>query len=179
MENIVRRTSPKPGKRCAFTGYRPQKLPFGFNENAAGCSALKKRLSDAIRSLIDEGYTHFISGGALGVDMFAAEAVLQLRKEFPWIVLEMVSPFDAQPDRWNDAYKARHADLFNRADIVTVISHAYTQSCLSRRNHYLVDNADLMLAVFDGIPGGTAGTVAYAVAEHVPVRYVPVTEDAC
>ena len=36
----------------------------------------------------------------MGMDMFAAEAVLELRKEYPWIMLEMVSPFDGQADRW-------------------------------------------------------------------------------
>ena len=29
-------------KTCAFTGHRPQKLPFGFNEADERCTALKK-----------------------------------------------------------------------------------------------------------------------------------------
>ena len=37
MTNTVRRHSPPGAKRCAFTGYRPQKMPFGFNESDQMC----------------------------------------------------------------------------------------------------------------------------------------------
>lgn len=162
MYNAVRRRSSQGYKRCAFTGYRPQKLPFGFNESVPACVALKAELRRRIEDLIGQGYAHFLSGGAMATDTWAAEAVLELKTKYPWIVLEMVSPFDGQADRWSAEYKARHDRLFDEADIVTVITHEYTKSCLFRRNRYLVENADLLLAVYDGQPGGTAMTVAYA-----------------
>lgn len=160
MINTVKRKSPL--KRCAFTGHRPQKLPFGFNEADASCIALKSLLHARIEDLIGQGYAHFLSGGAMATDTWAAEAVLDLQKKYPWIVLEMVSPFDGQTDHWNAEYKARHDRLFEEADIVTIISHEYTKSCMFRRNRYLVENADLLLAVYDGQPGGTAMTIQYA-----------------
>lgn len=67
-------------KKCAFTGHRPQSLPFGFNETDERCIALKQTLRAEIIKLIeDEGVTHFISGMAIGVDMYAAEIVLGLK----------------------------------------------------------------------------------------------------
>lgn len=54
-------------KRCAFTGYRPQKMPFGFNEADPRCVEFKARLLDTIEGLIGKGYVHFISGGAMGM----------------------------------------------------------------------------------------------------------------
>ena len=61
-------------KTCAFTGHRPQNLPFGFNEEDERCIDLKKTLREQIINLIEnEGVTHFISGMAIGVDMYAAE----------------------------------------------------------------------------------------------------------
>lgn len=120
MENIVRRKPALNMHRCAFTGYRPQKMPFGFNESDPRCIDFKRRVKDTIQALYDMGYRHFISGGALGMDMFAAEAVLELR--------------------------ARHDRLFAQADIITATGHAYTRSAMFRRNHYLVGNADLLLA---------------------------------
>ena len=119
MNNIIRRRTMSGYKRCAFTGYRPAKMPFGFDESDARCVEFKARLRDTIEALIGEGYAHFISGGALGMDMFAAEAVLELQEKYPWIILEMVSPFDAQADRWNDEYRMRHDRLFAAADIMT------------------------------------------------------------
>lgn len=69
------------GKVCCFTGHRPQKLPFGFNEEDERCVLLKDRLKGAIEMLITEhNITHFISGMALGVDIYSAEIVLSLKK---------------------------------------------------------------------------------------------------
>lgn len=70
---------------CAFTGHRPQILPFGFNETDSRCIALKRALHDQIINLIEtNGVTHFISGMAIGVDMFAAEIVLDLKSIYSY-----------------------------------------------------------------------------------------------
>ena len=172
MMSVVRRHTKPSYKRCAFTGYRPQKMVFGFNESDPRCVEFKARLHDTIEGLIGQGFAHFISGGAMGMDMFAAEAVLDLKEKFPWIILEMVSPFDGQADNWQPEYQARHARLFAEADMVTAISHQYTRSCLFIRNRYLVDNADLILAAYDGQPGGTAMTVEYAHNMDIPVQQI-------
>ncbi len=173
MTNAVRRAS-KPGyKRCSFTGYRPQKMPFGFNENDARCVDFKARLHATIEMLIEQGYAHFISGGAMGMDMFAAEAVIDLKEKYPWIILEMVSPFDAQASKWQPEYQVRHDRLFDSADITTATGHEYTKGSMFRRNRYLVDNADLLLAAYDGQPGGTAMTCEYAQQTGIPVIKIP------
>ena len=119
MENEVRVKTVPRSKRVAFTGYRPQKMPFGFDEQDERCVDFKKRLHDTIESLIWQGYQHFISGGALGMDMYAAEAVLDLKKQYPEIMLEMVSPFDTPAAKWAPEYRQRHDALFDKADIVT------------------------------------------------------------
>ena len=50
-------------KTCAFTGHRPQSLPFGFNESDERCVALKQKLRNEIIRLIEEnGVTHVYFG---------------------------------------------------------------------------------------------------------------------
>ena len=44
-----------------------------------------------------------------------------------------------------------------------------------RRNHYLVDNADLLLAAYDGQPGGTAMSCELARRYDVPVMKIKPT----
>lgn len=172
MENIVRRKPALNMHRCAFTGYRPQKMPFGFNESDPRCIDFKRRVKETIQALYNMGYRHFISGGALGMDMFAAEAVVELRKKHPEVILEMVSPFDDQASKWPEEYRARHDLLFELADITTATSHVYTKSAMFIRNRYLVNNADLLLAAYDGQPGGTAMTIGYAKANGVTVQII-------
>ena len=65
-------------KTCAFTGYRPQKMPWGEDEGSPLCVAFKARLNRALESIIGDGYVTFLSGCARGFDTMPAEAVLEL-----------------------------------------------------------------------------------------------------
>lgn len=109
----------------------------------------------------------------MGMDMYAAEIVLELRQTYPWIGLEMVIPYDSQADRWEEVYQTRYTILLEAADIVTCTGHEYTKGALFRRNRYLVDNADLLLAAYDGQPGGTQMTCEYAKKVGVEVCKIP------
>ena len=94
-------------KRCAFTGYRPGKMPWGFDERDGRCLEFKFRLREALEYLIGLGYADFMSGGAQGFDLIAAELVLSLREKYPWIRLIMVLPFEGQADRWDEDQRLR------------------------------------------------------------------------
>ena len=162
-------------KTCAFTGYRPSKMPWGYDETDARCVEFRFRLRDALEYLIGQGYADFMSGGALGFDQMAAEMVLSLREKYPWVRLIMVIPFDGQADKWSREQRGRWLEIIEASDRVIHISHEYDKGVFFKRNHYLVENADLLLAAFDGQPGGTAGTVAYAKRHGVRVvRLAPV-----
>ena len=54
---------------------------------------------------IKKGYHTFLSGMADGFDIIAAEEVLRLKKEYPYIRLKCVIPFKGQADRYPEAYK--------------------------------------------------------------------------
>ena len=150
-------------KVCAFTGHRPQSLPFGFNESDKRCASLKGMLhSEIIRLIEEKSVTHFISGMAIGVDMYAAEIVLALKQTYPQIVLEAAIPCISQPDKWSEALRKRYADILSRCDIKTLIQKEYTADCMEKRNRYMVDKADYVIAVWDGRPSGTGKTVKYA-----------------
>lgn len=44
---------------CAFTGHRPKKFPWGYDETDARCVTLKRMLSKQIATLVSAGYTDF------------------------------------------------------------------------------------------------------------------------
>lgn len=150
-------------KTCCFTGHRPLKLPFGSDETDERCVKLKNTLYAKARELIEnEGVTKFISGLALGVDTFAAEAVLLLKEEFPEIILEAAIPCEDQPAFWKTSDRTRYYKIAERCDISTVLQKKYTNGCMQKRNRYMVDNSDIVIAVWDGSSGGTELTVRYA-----------------
>ena len=147
---------------CCFTGPRPQHLPWGVNEDDPRCVKLKFELGCSLDGLIREGWRHFIGGMAIGCDMYFAEAVLERKREYPDITLEAAIPCGTQPDRWSLAQRQRYNRLLDRCDRVTVLQIAYTPDCMQRRNRYMVDRSSLLLACFDGRPGGTMNTILYA-----------------
>ena len=59
---------------CCFTGHRPEKLTQTEEE-------VKSWLTDKVREAIRDGYTTFFSGMARGVDLWAAECILSVKKK--------------------------------------------------------------------------------------------------
>lgn len=150
-------------KTCCFTGHRPKSLPFGYDEGAEDCKRLKALLTESIKKQITEnGVTHFISGMAMGVDIYAAEAVLELKKKYPHITLECAIPCETQANRWSEGWRNRYFDIIYRSDDAQTLQTHYTSDCMMKRNKYMVDNSDVVIAVWNGKKSGTGNTVDYA-----------------
>ena len=111
---------------------------------------------------------------AIGCDMYFAEAVLKLKEQHDDVTLEAAIPFGDQPGRWNAALRRRYNGLIDRADKVTVLQYGYTPDCMMRRNRYMVDRSSLLLACYDGRPGGTMNTILYAERNEVKVLVIEI-----
>ena len=97
---------------CCFTGHRPQDL--GFAPGSAAETALKNRLAgETLRLITEQNVRHFISGMALGVDTYAAQAVLKLKELYPEITLECALPCKGQDRRWKKADRDEYASLLD------------------------------------------------------------------
>ena len=147
---------------CCFTGHRPMKLPWGMNEDDPRCLMLKAELAARLEGLYALGFRRFLCGMAIGCDMYFAEAVLALREDHPDVRLEAVIPFGDQPGRWNERQRRRYNSLIDRADRVTVLQTVYTSDCMMRRNRWMVARSSVLLACYDGRPGGTMNTILCA-----------------
>ncbi len=152
-----------PENSCAFTGHRPHKFPWRYDEADNRCVALKAALAAQITALTEAGVTNFYSGGADGVDCWAALIVLELKKKNPALNLHLILPHEGQADKWSDSAQERYHSILGQADSVDYVSRKYYDGCMLDRNRRLVDAADLLLAVYNGERrGGTAATVRYA-----------------
>lgn len=151
---------------CCFTGHRPAKLPWGYDERDPRCLALKRSILREVEQLYMKGYRRFISGMALGCDLYFAEAVLELKECYPAAQLEAALPFSDQAARWTEHQRARWQTIVDRCDIKTVVQEHYDRGCMLRRDRYMVDQSSVVLAVFEGSSGGTKYTLDYA-AKHL------------
>lgn len=161
---------------CAFTGHRPASLPWGENEQDPRCLELKTRLDEALARAYQMGYRHFLCGMAKGADFYFCESVIRLRKEHPDVTLEAAVPFPGQSQRWNARDRERYDRLLSLCDMETMIQQSYSAGCMHRRNHYMVDHAGRLIAVFNGEPAksGTLGTLHYALKQGIPTDILEV-----
>ena len=166
---------PKQMSVC-FSGYRPEKLPWGENEADPRCEDLKKRLYEAVCSACEDGYAHFICGMARGADLYACEAALAARERYPHITVESAIPCPTQADGWTEGERTRWQSLVARCDFETVVQARYAPGCMQRRNRYMVEHSGRIIAVFDGQDGGTKRTVEYAMRQGLEVVLLPPAE---
>lgn len=163
---------------CA-TGHRSDKLGCGKGDDWSSKSPklqpVRDRIEEKLRSILDfqvlAGETKFelISGMALGVDQLFFSVGNQLRKEYEakgvTIVLTAAVPCIEQDGIWKDDCKISYAAMLKAADKKVRISNKKYENdkgCMQRRNRFMVDNADMVLAYHDGSEGGTKNCIDYA-----------------
>lgn len=149
-------------KECCFTGHRNQKLPWGFNENNERYFTAKQNTKEEIVKAIQNGYNYFHCGMALGFDVMVAEIILELKKEYPNIVLECDIPCKDQEKKWIKSQQERYNNILKLADKVVFFHEFYVDGCMQERNRYMVDNSTMLIALYNGRHGGTKQTIDYA-----------------
>ena len=95
---------------CAITGHRPSRFKFKYSEDYALCKKIKASMLEVFRKLHDEKEVRrFYVGGALGVDMWAAEQILRLKEQPGYEDIELVValPFVGHDAKWDQRSKRR------------------------------------------------------------------------
>lgn len=153
-------------KNVSFTGHRPSKFSFGYNENNVDCIKLKSLLINEIENLYLSGYKVFLTGCAMGVDMWCAEIVLDLKRKFNDIELYCIMPFKNQSERWAEDYKVRFNYIIKNCDKALLLQKEYDANCYFKRNKFLVKHSTVIISVYDEkhSNSGTKNTLNYALS---------------
>lgn len=174
--------------RVAFTGHRPNKLG-GYDLN----NPLNRKIIQEIRNIVcdllndDKYYNyHFITGGAIGVDQIAY-GIVNIYKICNNITQEIAIPFKKQPDKWTSqkdicayyhqiesADKVTYVDELPEYNTHTTPIGEFSVMKAHIRNHYMVDNCDILIAVWDGSPSGTKNCIDYAKKLGKKIIYIRV-----
>jgi len=104
--------------------------------------------------------------------MICAEVILALKNIYPHIKLECAVPNRAFTISWSENDVRRYSSILTRADDIKFISEKknYSVSDLMLRNIYMVDNSDIIIAVYKtGESGGTLNTINYAESKNKKV----------
>lgn len=142
-------------KVCAFTGHRQMEENFDLF-----------RFEEVLTSYIEEGYTTFLCGMAVGFDTVAAELVIKLKKIFSEIKLIACIPCEGQSRYFASADKRRYENILKSCDEVKVLNDRYYKGCMQARDRYMVDNCQLLIAYKRVNSGGTYYTLNYALSQN-------------
>jgi uncharacterized phage-like protein YoqJ len=148
----------------AFTGHRPDKVG-GYNLPNPTYIHICREIEKALKELNPD---KAISGMALGVDSYAASVCIRLN--IPFIA---AIPFKGQEKAWpQKSQRAYHLLLSKSCEQVIVCEGEYAPFKMQVRNQWMVDHCDVLIAIWDGTPGGTANCINYAKAKNKQIIFI-------
>lgn len=151
--------------KISFTGHRPDKIADHSGSRGEVEIAIRKRVAEEIVRLSKEGATTFLSGMAPGFDLWAADEVLRLRGEGrigEEVRLLLAIPYPNFERSFGVEYRPLYESILEGADEVIYTSCGYHHGCYARRNDFLAENGDVLLAYYEGTEGGTRYTIRKA-----------------
>lgn len=141
------------------TGHRPDKLG-GYSDEV-----FYKLVGLAREAIQEQKAIGVISGMALGWDQALAHAAIVLRVPFVACI-----PFKGQERSWPNDSQARYNHLMEKAHrIIVACDGGYAAWKMQKRNELMVDNAQLVVALWNGTSGGTGNCIRYANSTGTPI----------
>lgn len=152
-------------KTCCVTGHRD--IP---DEQV---SHIKKSLEQEIDRAISDGFSCFISGFADGVDLLFAGIVAERITKNPALKLIAAIPYRRRLDTLQKSERTKA--LIDLCTEIYVAAEDYRPSVYAKRNRYMVDRSERVIAVYDGREkGGTVGTIRLAHTMKKELREITV-----
>lgn len=121
-----------------------------FNENDEKIKFIKRAIEKRLRQFIEEGLEWIIVSGQMGVEMWTAEVVLDLKDEYN-INLAMIPPFLNQAKRWPEALQFKYEELLFVADFYEPIYQEEYKGPyqFQAKDLWLIDKTDGCLLLID------------------------------
>lgn len=137
-------------KRVLITGYKASELGI-FSLKHPGIPIIKKAIQKKILSLLDEGLEWVIVSGQWGVELWAAEAALELKQTYRELKVAVITPFVEQEEKWSEEKKNIYSSVISRADYVNSITRTKYEGPwqFKERDKFLLRNSDGIILVYD------------------------------
>ena len=154
-------------KTCCVTGHRD--IP------AEQIGHIKKSLEQEVDRAISDGFTCFISGFADGADLLFAGIVAERIAKNPALKLIAAIPYRKRLDTLQKSERAKA--LIDICAEIYIAADDYRPSVYAKRNRYMVERSDRVIAVYDGREkGGTVGTIRLVHTMKKELREIAIGE---
>ncbi|MFP7253095.1 SLOG family protein [Terribacillus goriensis] len=102
-------------KNLYVTGYKHYEMGI-FKMSDPRVHYIKQTIRDKLIGLIETGLEWVLLSGQTGVELWAAQVVLDLKEEEYDIQLAVIPPFDNQDARWSEDLQEEYQELIMLAD---------------------------------------------------------------
>jgi uncharacterized phage-like protein YoqJ len=162
---------------CAISGHNPQRFKFKYNEEAPLCRLLKSAIAEQIKGLYGKGVRTFYVGCAVGVDTWAAEIVLDLKRQAAFSDLELFCaiPFTDHSERFTAGQKKRYETIISQCTEKETVSRNYSPTAYKRLNYFMVDRSQYLIAIYDQDKSERSGLgqmVNYALKNKLAITFI-------
>jgi len=120
---------------------------------------IRAHLTRELRTLLEHGNHKFYLGGYGDFDLLAAKVLYELKQEYPETESILILPY---LDRKVDA------SLYD-STIYPPFENVPKRYAISRRNKWMVEQADMVIACVDHDWGGASKTLEYAVKKGLRI----------
>lgn len=137
-------------KTVMVTGYRAHELNI-FNEKHKGIPYIRKAIAAKLIPMLEDGLEWLITPGQYGVDLWACEAALELKKDYPGLKISIITAFANPEESWNEEKQSFYRDLLKGIDYYASISKGPYEGAwqFRARDDLLLRKSDGMLLVYD------------------------------
>ena len=136
-------------KTCCFAGHADI-----FNKDE-----VKIKLKNEIINLIEnENVTTFYSGGKGDFDLLCGHTIGELKKDYPFIKSYLILPY---PSIRKDTYSKGFIETFDNS-IYPSLENIPIRFAILKRNEWMINNSDFLIAYVRHSWGGAYKTLEYA-----------------
>ncbi|SFE52191.1 Uncharacterized SPBc2 prophage-derived protein YoqJ [Paenibacillus algorifonticola] len=132
------------------SGYRAHELNI-FNQKHEGIAYIKQAITNKLLPLIDDGLQWVITPGQYGVDLWACEAVIALKPQYPQLRLSIITAYSNPEEKWKDDKKEYYEQVLKGVDYYASVSDKPYDGIwqLQARDELLFRKTDGILLVYD------------------------------
>ncbi|WP_411841837.1 SLOG family protein [Salinicoccus sp. HZC-1] len=135
--------------KTLIVGYRPYELGI-FKNNDPKTEVLADFLKHKIREYMETGTEWFIIQGYTGIELYAAQCVIELKDEYG-VGLAVLKPFHDFEEKYKDEEKILLNKILEACDFHQYIfEKPYSSPGMFKQvNQFLIDHTDQALVVYD------------------------------
>ncbi|MDO5374788.1 MAG: DUF1273 domain-containing protein [Staphylococcus rostri] len=133
-----------------ITGYKSYELNI-FSEDAKEVSYLKAFIKQKLIGYIEEGLEWVLIQGQLGIELWAAACVIELKETYPELKLGVITPFQNHTSKWRETQQAQYQTIISQADYVNSVFHSdyVGPHQFQAADQFMLDHTDITVLIYD------------------------------